>query len=123
MKFSAPIPILRIFDEAKARELYLGFLGFQVDFEARHEPGLPLYLGISRGECKLHLTEHHGDAAPGSAIRILVDELETYHQELNAKGYKYSRPGLHDQPWGVREMAIADGFGNRLIFYRNLPRS
>jgi hypothetical protein len=25
------IPILRIFDEAKAREFYVGFLGFQVD--------------------------------------------------------------------------------------------
>ena len=49
MAFHAPVPILRIFDEAKAREFYLGFLGFTVDFEHRFEPGTPIYLGISRG--------------------------------------------------------------------------
>jgi catechol 2,3-dioxygenase-like lactoylglutathione lyase family enzyme len=38
----APIPILRIFDEAKAREFYCEFLGFAVDWEHRFEDGLPL---------------------------------------------------------------------------------
>ena len=32
-------PILRIFDEAKAREFYVDFLGFKVDWEHRFEPG------------------------------------------------------------------------------------
>jgi Glyoxalase superfamily protein len=33
------IPILRIFDVTKAREFYLDFLGFRVDWEARfNEP-------------------------------------------------------------------------------------
>jgi len=121
MQFHAPIPILRIFDEAKAREFYIGYLGFQVDFEHRFEPGTPLYMGISRGDCKLHLSEHHGDSTPGSAVRVQVDELEAYHQELTAKQYKYYRPGLQDQEWGTREMTVQDGFGNKLIFYR--PRT
>jgi hypothetical protein len=30
--FLRAIPILRIFDETKAREFYLGYLGFEVDF-------------------------------------------------------------------------------------------
>src|SRR4051812_9625686 len=122
MTFHAPIPILRIFDEAKAREFYVGFLGFTVAFEHRFEPGAPLYMGISRGDCKLNLSEHHGDSTPGSAIRILVDELEAYHQELTAKHYKYYRPGLQDQEWGTREMSVQDGFGNKLIFYKPLPK-
>ena len=122
MTFGAPIPILRIFDEAKAREFYVEWLGFQVDFEHRFEPGLPLYLGVSRGGCKLHLSEHHGDSTPGSAVRILVDEMETYHQQLTAKGYKYCRPSLQDQEWGTREMTVQDGFGNKLIFYQDLPK-
>jgi len=46
--FSRVIPTLRMFDIAKAREFYLDYLGFQVDFEHRFEPGLPLFLGISR---------------------------------------------------------------------------
>jgi hypothetical protein len=40
-------PILRSFDEAKAREFYLDFLGFQVVFEHRFEPGMPLYMGVA----------------------------------------------------------------------------
>lgn len=31
MTFGKPTPIVRIFDEAKAREFYVDFLGFKVD--------------------------------------------------------------------------------------------
>ena len=64
------IPILRIFDEAKAREFYLGFLGFTVDWEHRFEDGLPLYMQISRGDLVLHLSEHHGDCCPGACVYV-----------------------------------------------------
>ena len=43
MKLGKTTPILRIFDEAKAKEFYVDFLGFKVDWEHRFEPGLPLY--------------------------------------------------------------------------------
>jgi uncharacterized glyoxalase superfamily protein PhnB len=120
MKFDAPIPILRIFDEAKAREFYIDYLGFTVEFEHRFEPGMPLYMGIKLGDCRLNLSEHHGDGTPGTYLRIRVDELEQYHQQLTAKHYKYYRPGLQDQEWGTREMTVGDGFGNKLIFFRPL---
>ena len=32
------IPVLRIFDEAKAKEFYLGFLGFTMDWDHRFGP-------------------------------------------------------------------------------------
>ena len=35
MGFGKTTPILRIFDEAKAREFYVDFLGFKVDWEHR----------------------------------------------------------------------------------------
>ena len=54
MKPGQTTPILRIFDEAKAREFYLGFLGFEVVFEHRFEPGMPLYLGVRRDGCVMH---------------------------------------------------------------------
>lgn len=123
MQFHAPIPILRIFDEAKARQFYVDFLGFGVDFEHRFEPDAPLYMGVSLGGCTLNLSEHHGDASPGSTVRIRVDELEAYHQSLLAKHYKYYRPGLQDTEWHTREMTVQDGFGNKLVFYRDLPRA
>ena len=123
MAFHPPIPILRIFDEAKAREFYLGFLGFTVDFEHRFDANAPLYMGVSRDGCKLHLSEHHGDACPGSSVSIRVNDLEAYHQELTAKRYKYYRPGLEKTEWNTLEVTVQDGFGNKLIFFRDLPRS
>jgi uncharacterized glyoxalase superfamily protein PhnB len=116
MKLGKTTPILRIFDEAKAREFYVGFLGFTVDWEHRFEPGLPLYMQISKDGCVLHLSEHHGDCSPGAAMRIEAAGLEAFQRELAAKGYKYARPQIEDMPWGSRDMSIRDPFGNRLTF-------
>lgn len=116
MSLSKTTPILRIFDEAKAKQFYVDFLGFNIDWEHRFEPGLPLYMQISRGDCVLHLSEHHGDCCPGAAMRIQSDHIETLQKELLDKQYKYSRPQVQQTPWGSTDMAIADPFGNRLVF-------
>jgi catechol 2,3-dioxygenase-like lactoylglutathione lyase family enzyme len=85
MTLGRTTPILRIFDEAKAREFYVDFLGFKVDWEHRFEPDLPLYMQVSRDGCVLHLSEHHGDACPGAAIRVETRGLSALHQELLGK--------------------------------------
>jgi hypothetical protein len=69
-KFEYPIPILRIFSVEKAREFYLSFLGFSVDWEHRFDDDLPVYMQISRPGLTLHLSEHHGDACPGATVLI-----------------------------------------------------
>lgn len=114
--FGNTTPILRIFDETKALEFYRDFLGFRVDWEHRFEPGAPLYLQVSRGDCRLHLSEHHGDSSPGTAMRIACGDLEAYRDELLAKDYRYCRPGIQDMSYGTRDMSVNDPFGNRLIF-------
>jgi len=114
-------PVLRIFDEAKALEFYVEFLGFKVGWRHRFEPDLPLYMEVSRDGCALHLTEHHGDACPGAAIRIESNDVERFHAELAAKSYRYVRPSIEDKPWGSREMSINDPFGNRLTFSTSTP--
>src|SRR6218665_1276068 len=116
MQFSRTTPILRIFDEAKAREFYVRYLGFQVDWEHRFEPGLPLYMQVSRAGCVLHLSEHHGDACPGAAMRIETSDIEAFHAELAARPYANARPGLARTPWGSRDVTVLDPFGNRLTF-------
>ena len=116
MSFGKTTPILRIFDETKAREFYVDFLGFKIDWEHRFEPGLPLYMQVSKDECVLHLSEHYGDCSPGSAVRIETDHLDAFHAELNAKKYKFARPGIENTPWGTREVSVKDPFGNRLTF-------
>ena len=121
MTLGRTIPILRIFDEAKAREFYVDFLGFEIDWEHRFEPGTPLYMQVSRGECVLHLSEHHGDSTPGSAIRIDTSDIDAFHAELASKRYKYARPGINEMPWGAREVSVADPFGNKLTFTSATP--
>ena len=120
MEFRKTTPILRMFDEAKAREFYVDFLGFEVDWEDRFEPGTPLYMQVSKGDCVIHLSEHHGDASPGAAMRIETDDLEAYQRELLDKRHQYARPGIENMPqamsWGTRDMSISDPFGNRLTF-------
>lgn len=116
-RFERMTPVLRSFDEAKAREFYEDFLGFDVAFAHRFEPETPLYMGLSLGDVHLHLSEHHGDAAPGAHVRIFMDDVKSFCEALNAKGYKYARPHVEGpMPWGGYQMTIADPFGNRVTF-------
>jgi len=116
MKFHSPIPILRSFDETKAKEFYVDFLGFNIDWEHRFEDNFPLYMQLSKDGCIIHLSEHHGDSSPGASLRITTKNLDSYNRELIDKQYKNAKPGIQDMPWGTRDMAISDPFGNKLIF-------
>ncbi len=117
MPIGRTTPVLRIFDEAKAREFYVGYLGFAVTFEYRAAPELPLYMGVARDDCLLHLSEHHGDASPGAALRVEVATLDALCDELRARAYRYARPVIEAMPWGTRDMTLTDPFGNRLTFH------
>ena len=41
------VPILRMFDVAKAREFYIDYLGFEFAFEHHFHDGAPLFMGVS----------------------------------------------------------------------------
>ncbi|MEM9211783.1 MAG: glyoxalase superfamily protein [Pseudomonadota bacterium] len=118
MKVTSVAPIFRMFDVAKAREHYLDYLGFSIVFEHRFDPDAPLYMGVEWNGFHLHLSEHYGDATPGSSVRVEVDDLTKFHADLPA--YKYARPGILEQSWGMREVQIADPFLNKLIFCQDM---
>ena len=112
------VPILRIFDRAKAVEFYVDFLGFTIDWEnGGHDDHSPLYLQIHRGSARLHLSEHHGDASPGGAALIPLVDITGLHAELRDKDYDYARPGIRDEDWG-RVLVVIDPFHNRLVFHQ-----
>ncbi len=113
--YEQAIPIVRIFDVAKAHEFYLGFLGFSVDWEHRFHPNAPLYTQVSRGDLKLHLSEHAGDATPGGNMVIYMEGIRSFHAELLAKNYRYMRPGLEEAEWGL-EVTVIDPFNNHMRF-------
>lgn len=110
------IPILRIFSVDKAREFYLGFLGFTLDWEHRFGENFPLYAQVSRAGLALHLSEHHGDACPGAAVMIMMQGIDAFHREITATDYRYAKPGLEEEAWGARTIKVTDPFGNRLTF-------
>lgn len=115
-EFKDTIPILRIFSVEKAMEFYVEFLGFKVDWEHRFGDNFPLYMQVSRAGLRLHLSEHHGDATPGSAVFVWMRGIAAFQAELAGKDYRYAKPGLNDAPWDAKTFTLTDPFGNRLSF-------
>ncbi|CAM5314859.1 hypothetical protein MAUB1S_05475 [Mycolicibacterium aubagnense] len=113
--FEQAVPIVRIFDVAKAHEFYLGFLGFVVDWEHRYGDNFPLYTQVSRAGLRLHLSEHSGDASPGGNMVVYMSGAEAFQRELAAKDYRYMKPGL-EKVDGRLEVEVTDPFGNRIRF-------
>ena len=116
IQFGRVVPTFRIFSIDKAREFYLDFLGFKVDWEHRFEPDFPVYMQVSRDGLAFHLSEHHGDGTPGSVFYVHTSGIREWQRELSEKQYRYNRPGITEQEWGMLEFYVTDPFNNRITF-------
>ena len=114
--FLTTIPIMRSFDVVKAKDFYLGFLGFTVDWEHRFDSSAPVYLQISKGDLLLHLSEHHGDCCPGSTVFVWMKGIEEFHATITSRGYGYMRPGIERTFYNSVCVEVTDPFGNRIRF-------
>lgn len=111
------IPILRIFDTARAREFYVDYLGCSIDWEHQFDGQGPLYMQVSRGSLVLHLSEHHGDGTPGQVVYVAASGVRELHAELQAKVYSFLNPGIDASPGDSEDGAclqLLDPFGNTL---------
>jgi uncharacterized glyoxalase superfamily protein PhnB len=115
MEFQA-IPILRIFDESKAKEFYLEFLGMKLDWEHRFEPGSPIYMQVSKADLVFHLSEHSGDCTPGAKVFVNTKDLDALFLEVSSRPYKYNKPSIELASWGDRGFTVTDPFSNRVLF-------
>lgn len=80
---TSTIPVLRIFSVDKAKEFYVDFLGFTLDFGGpAGGPGTPFYGQVSRPGTTLHLTEQPYDANPGSTVDIWLAGLDQLRRGL-----------------------------------------
>jgi uncharacterized glyoxalase superfamily protein PhnB len=116
VSFLKTVPILRIFDVAKAKEFYVGFLGFAVDWEHHFDEGSPASMQVSRGDLALHLSEHHGDCCPGSTVFVRMTCVDAFHREITSKGDRFLRPGIETTFYQARRVQVVDPFGNRIRF-------
>ena len=98
------VPIFRVADGLKSAKWYLR-LGFEIEGEHRFAPGLPLYLFLVRGNSRLHISEHAGDAKSESLVYLYVDNVDAIAEEFAVP--------VKEQPW-AREITLVDLDGNRL---------
>ncbi len=115
MQMHPAIPILRIFCEHQTREFCLDFLDPTFDWEHRLGAGFPLHAQIGRGDLKLNLSAHRGDATPGSSAFVCVDDVASRHAELHAKTYLFAKPIIETRGRG-RVLEATDPFGERVRF-------
>lgn len=104
---------------AAAEEFYCNRLGFRRIFayrldEAREDP---CFLGLSRDGVMLHVSSFPGDGVSGSAVGLIVDDVDALHAEFIAKSVPIALEPT-DQTWGNREMYLRDPDGNAIRFIR-----
>lgn len=122
INFKQTIPIFRIFDVAKAKDFYCGFLGFKVEWEHHFAENFPAYIEVSRDGMTLHLSEHHGDCCPGSTVFVWMTGIEDFHKEITSKDYKYNKPGLETTFYDAKCVEVTDPFSNRIRFNERITK-
>ena len=99
------VPVLRVEDASRAVAWYER-LGFQKEWEHQFEPGFPWFVSVARGNVRLYLSEHTGDARPDTLIHLYVRDIDTVSEEFNVR--------VDEEGLAGRECALVDPDGNRL---------
>ncbi len=110
------IPVLRMYDLDATRRFYVDYLGCSVVAQTG-EPDGPVYLILSLGGVRLHVSSFPGDGTPGSVVLFVTHALDALHAELASKGYPFMNPGIDPAPGGGRQVTLLDPASNTLRFY------
>ena len=122
-QIGSSIPVLRMTDESAAKAFYVGYLGFEIEWEHRfHDaPGSPLYLQLRLAEAVVHLNGHATDDDPPSEVRIPVQGIEAFCEHLASKAKAAGQPvpKVVDPRGAGRntDMNLEDPDGNLLTFW------
>ena len=101
----AVVPVLRVEGAARAVAWYER-LGFVKEWEHQFEPGFPWFVSVARGDVRLYLSEHTGDARPDTLLHLYVRDVDAIAAEFGAV--------VDEDGLAGREIALTDPDGNRL---------
>lgn len=99
------VPVIYVEDARRAVAWYER-LRFVKEWEHQFEPGFPWFVSVVRGNARIYLSEHEGDARPDTLIHIYVDDIDAVSNEF---GIPVDEDGL-----AGRECDLTDPDGNRL---------
>lgn len=105
--FGRVAPTIPVTDIVRALGFYHDVLGFDVTFTN----GDPVCFAIiNQGAAQLHLSVQP-DQAGSAHAHLMVDELDEIHEALKQASIPIrQRPMV--QPWGLRDLVVADPDGN-----------
>ena len=99
------MPVLYVEDAARAVAWYER-LKFRKEWEHQFEPGFPWFVSVARGNVRLYLSEHKGDARPNTLIHLYVTDIDAVSKEF--------RVPVDEEGLAGRECELEDPDGNRL---------
>ncbi|WP_179346313.1 glyoxalase superfamily protein [Winogradskyella ursingii] len=114
-------PVLPVKDVKKAVDFYVKKLNFKLAFaDSTSTMG---YAGVSRDNVEIHLQWHDEkewiEGLDRPMLRIYTDNVEALYEEYKTSGVYHARTILKETPWGTKEFAFFDLYGNGLTFYRD----
>jgi catechol 2,3-dioxygenase-like lactoylglutathione lyase family enzyme len=103
--FGCPVPILYVHDLATSQRYFRDQLGFKLDWTDSDD-----FASVSRGKTQLFLCQRcQGNA--GSWLWVITPDVDKLYADLRKRGAKI-KAEPKNQPWGLREMQVADVDGN-----------
>jgi predicted lactoylglutathione lyase len=118
--FPAAVPEIPVTDMNAALDYYQGKLGFNIDWGGA-DGGIA---GISKGHCRMFLTDHHFREQRGNAPPVMIwlnlnstKEVDELFEIWNACGVRIVSPP-ESKPWKLHEFTASDLDGNLFrVFY------
>jgi catechol 2,3-dioxygenase-like lactoylglutathione lyase family enzyme len=110
IRFESVSPVFHVSDVATALAFYCDGLGFNVAWKW----GQPAtHASVCRGRVSISLALDSRKAGTGDAY-IEIGGIDDYHEELATRGLPLG--DLADRPYGMRDFAVIDPNGNRIVF-------
>ena len=114
MPYRYVTPILSVKSASASKDYYVDRLGFRIEFEAG-----PDFCAVMHDTIRIFLVQG-AQGQPGTWLHIWVEDVDALHEELKETGAVILNPP-RNQPWGDREMDVADPDGH-VIRYSGVAR-